>query len=261
MSRTTTTLMTATATLALLGSTGCTGFLAASAEDPSPSDSASEATAEPMSDQEVLAAIDEAAAELDDLAADMTIATETGMGRQEATFAGEGAADFSDGRYTAGSDEFGIESETEIYFDESGIYTNEDGRGWYETYGSTGGAEDTSYVNVVSALTSLEDLVEVEHDGGTYTLSHTGGEEAVFEAFESPFSLTLEGTEAEQTTMTLHAEVDAETMHLTELSFSVEAGPAGVEETMTLSVDITYSAFDEIGPVEIPQEVLDEARP
>lgn len=304
--RTTTLMLTTAATTALLGTSGCTGFLANATETaPSTEPQSSHETAE-----ELLTAVEDSAEQIEDLASEITFTTGSGTTQSGVTLIGEGAADFSDGHYTvteSGADsgaesgaESGTESRTtsdiEIYFDDTGLYSNENGRGWYETYGDAGGGEDTSYSNVVTALGELGALdrddeldseIEISHEDDTATITYSGHDSGVFDALKTPFNLSLDGTSPEQTTMTLEAEVDTETMYLTDLSFSWELhspsvmGTPGDEEspfadssaepstepsvepstdaTPLLGVELAYSEFNEIGPIEIPQEVRDEA--
>lgn len=270
-----------TAGAALLALTGCVSLGPGEGQTTSPTppptdppegtentenaESTEEQLIHPIQDEELHTEILAAKDDVEHLRADMTMSFDLeapGVSdSQYLELVTEGAEDFSEGHASGHLEEHGRTVETiEAYFHPDGTFQNFDGQGWEEVGAEDlGGEEDSRYSNVVDGLAEIDDLLDVSYHEDTYTLSYTGSDAEVFDAFEEPFALNLDGFEPEDTTMTLEADVDSSTFHLDTFAFSLDAEESTVPVEMGMEITADYSAVNEVPDMEIPDEVFEEA--
>ncbi|WP_261623371.1 DUF6612 family protein [Nesterenkonia marinintestina] len=257
--RRTTTATTATAVstaaAALIGTALCSP--AALAKDAPPVDTA----------PDVLGEVAETAEELEDLHTELSLTIDVDAEYRShsytATMTGEGAADFSDGHYRADVSGDGQYESVQIYSDGERAFANDNAYGWYETPSPdlSGDEEAPGYLALVDDLETVEDEFELTRTGTKsspqYTLRYSGDDREVFEAFEETFSLTWEGYRQADTEMEIEVVVDADSMHMTSFDFGIESETVWGSDAMT--IEAQFSEFDEVGPIEVPSWVVDEA--
>lgn len=119
--------------------------------------------------------------------------------------------------------------------------------------------EDTDYSIVTQILLQLKDHedIEMEELDGEYVFTFQGKSADIYETLEKPYALTLEHAETKDVEQDLTITVDSETYFIThinnELFIDVDGG------TLEMFLDQTYENINETDPIEIPQEVMDEA--
>lgn len=173
----------------------------------------------------------------------------------------EATEDFSQGHATIELEDQGQLVETmEAYFHDDGAVENIDGQGWETMSGhDAGDEEDSRYSHVVDSIAEIDDFLEVDYDDETYTLDYTGNDVEIFEAFEEPFSLSLDGYEPEDTEMSVEVVVDAETFFVEDFSLTLDTEETSNPIELGMEIAAQFSKFNEISDLEVPEEVLEEA--
>ncbi|GAB3194272.1 DUF6612 family protein [Nesterenkonia suensis] len=224
-----------------------------------------ESLTHPLADGEVFTHVLDASATLETLRSEMTMSFELdavwAAQDQELEMISQGAEDYSEAHVTGSVTEHGRVAESfEAYFQDDAVLTNENGRGWEEeqSFDEVDDDADSRYSRVVQSLTELEELLEVTYDDRSYLLEYRGSDRAAFDAFEEPFSLSLDGFEPEETDMTVEATVDPETFFVEEFSFTLHTQDSPDPVSLGMEIQAEYSLFNEIPPLEIPADVLEE---
>lgn len=165
--------------------------------------------------------------------------------------------DFDKGHVIVINEQEGVEVSTEMYFVDSTYYVNE-GNGWQEIPAQESGTADTdtSYKNVLNAIVESENFITAEVTGDELLLNYQGYDQEVWDAFELPFSLTIDGFQEEEIEMILEVIVDAETQLIEELELSVYA--ENELGTVSLLVEVQYDDYNEIDELEVEQEIEEE---
>lgn len=146
-----------------------------------------------------------------------------------------------------------------VYKLDDKIYVKNNDDRWTETVEQNGefSNDATFYGNVTAALEKIIDGVELVESGDVYEVRYTGTDQAVFDAFQQPFSLTLPGVDIEkEAEMDVLAVIDKATFYLRDLYFEIvseqESG------NIKMSVEIDYENINDT-TIDIPKKVIDEA--
>lgn len=185
---------------------------------------------------------------------DLTAETDS-MGQSmtnRASFVASIIGDFERGHVVVTNEQDGIEVATEVYFEGSNYYINEE-NGWQEIAGQETGATDTSYQNVLNAIIESEEFITADRAEDDLILTYQGYDQEVWDAFEAPFSLTIDGFQEEDIEMMLEVTVDAETQLVEDLELSVHA--ENEIGTVSLLVEVEYDDHNEIEELEVEDEV------
>lgn len=270
-----TTSFTAAAGVALLALTGCVSLSPGESQVNSNSSSAEAERANhdqpgaslthPVEDGEVIAHMLDARETLETLRTEMVMTFELdalwAAQDQRLEMTTEGAEDFSEAFISGTVAEDGEVLESfEAYVQDGQAIPNTDGAGWEQDLDMEpeGSEDDSRYSRVAQGIGELEQLLEVDFDGA-YRLSYRGSDREVFDAFEAPFSLTLDGYEPEDTEMTVDVAVDPETFYVEEFSFTLHTKDSTGPISLGMEIGAEYSQFNEIPALEIPEDVLEEA--
>ncbi|GEN51110.1 DUF6612 family protein [Alkalibacterium pelagium] len=201
----------------------------------------------------------EAESNLDSYSTDINLSAETdAMGQSTVNRARLDAriiGDFDSGHVIITNEQDGVEVSNEIYFDGSTYYIH-DGSGWQEVDGQASDTEETSYRTVLEAIINSEEYITAEVEEDNLILSYTGYDQDVWDAFEVPFSLTIDGFEEEDIELILEVIVDAETQLIEQLDLLVEA--ENELASVILTVDTQYADFNEIDQLEVEDDILEE---
>jgi hypothetical protein len=198
----------------------------------------------------------EAEEELESYATEMSlfVGSEDMGGRDGGYISARVIGDFDQGHVIATNENNGNESSTELYFDEELAFQNE-GSGWQEVTGNGEMSADSSYRQVMNAVIEVEELVDADLTEETLQLSYQGHDQAIWDAFEEPFSLSLDGFTMEETLMTLDVTVNPETQYMEVFHFLVEAENNFF--TIDLEVNADYTEFNEIDNFDEVEEEID----
>lgn len=119
--------------------------------------------------------------------------------------------------------------------------------------------EDTSYSIVADILLALRDneKVEMEKNNGEYVFTFQGKSAEIYKSLEKPYALRLEHADINDVEQDLTIIVDSETYSITQVynELTIEVDDTSLE----MYLDQTYEEINEIDPIIIPQEVIDDA--
>lgn len=139
------------------------------------------------------------------------------------------------------------------------VYANSDDTGWVETTDLDGTfvIGNTSYRDIMEAIGSIEDIVEMESGKGTYDLTFQGKEVKVIDAFTKPFNLSFTGVNLEtESTVDFVAHINKKTLLLEDVALIIDIdNPNG---KMKLDANVVYKDINKV-EIEIPQDVIDSA--
>ncbi|GAA1187926.1 DUF6612 family protein [Nesterenkonia xinjiangensis] len=219
----------------------------------------------PLEDPEIFAEMRTAAEDLESLRMGATMTFELDAPwltqEQHLEMTAEGAADFSEVHVTASLTEQGDPVEDiEAYIQDGTGVENIDDQGWTDSPSSTiDEGTDSTYAAVLEAVIAMEDLLEVDYDDDSYTLEYAGSDAEIFDSLEDPFSLNLDGYEPEETDMTVEVLLDPQTLLMEEFEFTLYTQESPNPISLGMEISVEYSMFNEVPPLEIPEDVLEEA--
>lgn len=118
---------------------------------------------------------------------------------------------------------------------------------------------ESSYANVAQVIIDLknEEGFEMEEQDEKYLFTFSGKSEAVFQAFEQPYSLTLEGAAPKDVTQDVQMTVDRESYVMEDVQYNLFVEIEG--HALEMIVHQTFGQINDIDDIEIPQEVIQEA--
>lgn len=153
-----------------------------------------------------------------------------------------------------------MEEIIEYYILDGSAYANIDDQGWENVTESDFISEDdtTTYDAISTLITDIEDEVDVATDGDSYVLTFEGKSQSIYDAFEEPYSLTLSGVSPADVEHDVEIRIDQDTMYVQQVKNTITGTNDGLK--LELSIDHKYSNVNNVDEIEIPQEVLDEAK-
>lgn len=164
--------------------------------------------------------------------------------------------DFERGYVTTSNMVNGEEMEEYIFFDGSDVYYD-DGTGWQDVSEDEPMSSESDYQSVIHALAEVEEYLEVTTSGEAVELSYDGEfQQDIWDAFESPFSLGLEGFAEENVEMALSATVDSTTQYVQDLVLDILATNEIGE--IQIIADVEYTEHDEVNIDDVEEDVLEE---
>lgn len=148
--------------------------------------------------------------------------------------------------------------ETHMYKLDDVAYVSENDSDWMKLTGDDiqESANNTSYANVMEAVDRVRDLVELETKKDVYHLSFDGSDKKMFEAFESPFSLTFTGFDIEDADFSLEVNIDKKSLFIESLIYTIDVTHG--EESISMIANVEYKDINDTEIV-IPDEVIDNA--
>lgn len=205
--------------------------------------------------------MEEAESDLESYMTDIDLTAETdAMGqsvKNRAKLVASIIGDFDKGHVVVTNEQEGVAVTNEMYFEDA-VYYLKDGNEWQEMQGQDNGSTDTSYKNVLNAIIESEDFLTTDIIEDDLILTYQGYDQAVWDAFEPPFSLTIDGFQDEEIEMMLEVIVDAETQLIEELELSVHA--ENELGTVILLVEVEYDDHNEIDELEGEDEISEAFR-
>lgn len=203
----------------------------------------------------------DAAEELESYTADMTFTVNTSsaiqadaedVGGMRASIIG----DFDRGYIVTSNRINGDEVEEYIFFDGTDVYYD-DGSGWQDVSDDEPMSSESDYHAVIHALAEVEEYLEVATSGEEVELSYAGEfEQAIWDAFESPFSLGLDGFSDDDVELELDSSIDSTTQYVQDLLLVIRA--ANEIGEIQIIADVEYTEHDEVDVDDVEEEVQEE---
>jgi len=153
------------------------------------------------------------------------------------------------------------EQRTDYYSTEDTTYAKINDNTWEDmtTQEEKFKSSDTTYPNVAHILIDLKEHeeLEMEEQDEKYIFTFAGKSEAVYQAFERPYSLTIEGAAPKDVTQDVQITVDRESYFIENVQNNLSVEIEG--HSFEMEIIQTYNQINSIDDIEIPQEVIDEA--
>lgn len=188
-----------------------------------------------------------------DLSANVELAGQTN--ENSSSFIASVIGDFERGHVIVTNEENGEIATNEMFFEGSTAYINE-GTGWVDVSGDEPVTSESSYHHVLNSVVEVADFLEAELSGDELTLHYEGNDQEVWDAFETPFSLSISGFSMEELTITLEVIVNAQTSYMNFLDLDIQADNDLSEVHLKVTSD--YYDHDEIDEFEVEREINEE---
>lgn len=141
---------------------------------------------------------------------------------------------------------------SELFFDGERVFVRETGSEWQDVSGQSI-ATETTYQNVLEAVLNIEELLEAEHSDNELAVSYVGNDREVWDTFQAPFSLNIEGFEIEEVTMILDVTFDDEELFMQNFELDIQA--AEEQAAVQINILIDYEDHNEIDSFEVEEEI------
>lgn len=153
-----------------------------------------------------------------------------------------------------------VKEEIEYYNIDDVAYANPNGEGWQKLDPEDLGTDDdsTHYKAIAKLVADIEDDVKVETKGDQYILTFQGKSEDVYKAFEKPYSVTLTGLTPDEVDQDIEITINKSTSLVEHVKNTITGTSEGLK--LTLSIDHRYDKINEIKEIEVPEDVLDQAK-
>ncbi len=147
------------------------------------------------------------------------------------------------------------------YATSDATYVQFEGQPW-EDYSDQADQYDLSsllYQDVAQILIDLkeEKNVQMEEINGKYVFTFFGKSEAVYVAFETPYSLTLTGATPDELEQSMTITIDRDTFFIEQVENFFVVEKEGLE--LSIILDHSYEQINEINEITIPEDVVREA--
>lgn len=138
---------------------------------------------------------------------------------------------------------YNVVGDEELYFDGTDVYVLENGEWVY--YPDEGPIDYPSwYPNIINSLLEIEELVEADYSGDEVTLTYSGNDPQIWNAFEQEFELSIDGVARNNINIDLTATMDDENYFLQSLVLDIVGTETEGEETATVSIFVEADYYD-----------------
>ena len=146
----------------------------------------------------------------------------------------------------------------EYYSTEEATHAQVNDTGWEDVsaQGDDYKGIESDYESVAQILIDLKDVedLEMEKEDDTFVFTFTGKSEDVFNAFEKPYDLQVQGADIEDLEHDFTIVVDSETYFVEEIQSDMSVDVDN--EKLAIAIAHTYDKINDIEDIEIPEEVL-----